>query len=46
MAKLQPRVHLDVLQKFIYRLTADLPDDTRKRLESVIATYQRLYVQG
>lgn len=45
MARMQNRVHIDVLQKFIYRLSADLPEDTRKRLESVIATYQRLYVR-
>jgi hypothetical protein len=44
--KMQHRVHLDVLQKFIYRLGGDLEDDTRKRLESVIATYQRLYIRG
>lgn len=44
MAKIQHRVHLDVLQKFIYRLSADLDDVTRKRLEGVIATYQRLYL--
>lgn len=46
MAKLQHRVHLDVLQKFIYRLSGDLTPETRKRLEGVIKTYERLYVQG
>lgn len=47
MAKIQHRVHLDVLQKLIYRLSSpDLDPETRKRLESVIGTYQRLYVQG
>lgn len=45
MFKIQHRVHLDVLQKMIYRLGGDLTDDTRKRLESVIGTYQRLYVK-
>lgn len=38
--------HLAVLQKFVYRLSSDLDPETRKRLESVIQTYQRLYVKG
>lgn len=45
MAKLQHRVHLDVLQKMIYRLSGDLDETTRRRLEGVIKTYQRLYVE-
>jgi len=45
MAKMQHLVHLAVLQKFIYRLSADLDTATRKRLESCIATYTRLYVK-
>lgn len=38
--------HIATLQKFVYRLTADLDDVTRKRLESVIQTYKRLYTHG
>ncbi len=45
MPKMQNMVHLAVLQKFIYRLSSDLDAETRKRLESCIATYQRLYVR-
>ncbi len=44
---LRPRIdHLATLQKFIYKLSSDLTPETRKRLETVIATYQRLYVHG
>lgn len=37
--------HIESLRKFIYRRDfADLTDEARKRLDGVIATYQRLYV--
>lgn len=42
---MMPKIdHLAVLQKFIYRLSADLPTETRERLEKIITIYQRLYV--
>lgn len=42
----KPVDNLAVLQKFIYRLSSDMPTESRARLESVIATYQRLYIAG
>ena len=45
MAKLSRVTHLAVLQKFIYRLSSDLSQDTRARLEILIRIYQRLYVK-
>lgn len=42
-----PKVdHLATLQKFIYRLEADLSAETRARLNPVIATYTRLYAHA
>jgi hypothetical protein len=38
--------HLDILQKFVYRLEGDLPPDTRARLHTIIGIYERLYVKG
>lgn len=35
--------HIATLQKFIYRLSGDMDEATRKRLEIVIRVYQRLY---
>jgi hypothetical protein len=35
--------HQAVLQKFIYRLSGDLTDETRKRLHLLITIYTRLY---
>ncbi len=45
-AVIYPKVsHIDVLRKFVYRLDTDMPQADRIRLQSVIATYQRLYVK-
>ncbi len=42
-----PKVdHIATLQKFVYRLPAIESEPARARLESVIQTYQRLYVHG
>lgn len=42
-----PKVdHIATLQKFVYRLPAIENEAARTRLESVIQTYERLYVHG
>lgn len=46
IAMRKPVDNLVVLQKLTDRLNEDLSPETRTRLESVIATYQRLYVAG
>lgn len=38
--------HIATLQKFVYRLPAIEDEADRKRLETVIGVYQRLYANG
>lgn len=41
--KISTLAHLAVLQKFVYRLTGDITEETRKRLNILISIYKRMY---
>lgn len=47
MARYQQQLsdHLHVLGKFHRRLEGEMPADQRTRLESVVKTYERLYLK-